>query len=111
MGAVMSYALGLDRGRPVPAGILAISGFLPTVEGWEPDLAGRQGLRTFITHGRRDGVISVEFAREAQARLRRGGLDVEYRETDAAHHIDPRELPVAAAWLRDTLSAAPDPAA
>jgi phospholipase/carboxylesterase len=111
MGAVMSYALGLGPQRPVPAGILAFSGFLPTAEGWEPDLAHRQGLRTFITHGRRDNVISVEFAREAQERLRRGGLDVEYRETDAAHHIDPRELGVASTWLHDTLRAAPGPAA
>ena len=32
MGSVMSYALGLDGGRPAPAGILAFSGFIPTVE-------------------------------------------------------------------------------
>ena len=43
MGSVMSYALGLGPGRPVPAGILAFSGFVPTVEGWEPDLATRRG--------------------------------------------------------------------
>ena len=41
MGSVMSYALGLGPDRPAPAGILAFSGFVPTVEGWEPDLAGR----------------------------------------------------------------------
>src|SRR5579863_6282804 len=35
MGAVMSYALGLGPGRPAPAGILAFSGFIPAVEGWE----------------------------------------------------------------------------
>ena len=28
----MSYALGLGRGRPHPAGIIALSGFIPTVE-------------------------------------------------------------------------------
>ena len=39
MGAVMSYALGLHADRPRPAGILAFSGFVPTVEGWEPSLA------------------------------------------------------------------------
>ena len=38
MGSVMSYALGLDGGRPAPAGILAFSGFIPTVEGWTPQL-------------------------------------------------------------------------
>ena len=34
MGAVMSYATGLSAERPAPAGILAFSGFVPTVEGW-----------------------------------------------------------------------------
>ena len=38
MGSVMSYALGLGPDRPAPAGILAFSGFVPTVDGWEPDL-------------------------------------------------------------------------
>jgi len=36
MGTVMSYALGLGADRPAPAGILALSGFVPTVEGWSP---------------------------------------------------------------------------
>ena len=38
MGSVMSYSLGLNAGRPAPAGILAFSGFVPVVEGWEADL-------------------------------------------------------------------------
>ncbi len=32
MGAVMSYAVGLGPERPSPAGIVALSGFVPTVE-------------------------------------------------------------------------------
>jgi phospholipase/carboxylesterase len=107
MGAVMSYVLGLDPERPEPGGILAFSGFVPTVEGWEPDLAGRTGVRVFIAHGRRDQVISVDFARAAAERLREAGLAVEYRESDAGHHIDPREIPAAGAWLDDTLERRP----
>jgi len=42
---VMSYALGLGAGRTRPAGILALSGFIPTVEGFEIDLAGAAGRR------------------------------------------------------------------
>ena len=45
MGTVMSYALGLGPDRPAPAGILAFSGFIPTVEGWQPDLASRESTR------------------------------------------------------------------
>jgi len=110
MGAVMSYALGLSGERPRPGGILACSGFLPQVAGWEPDLTGCRGLGVFIAHGRRDPVIGVEFARTAQERLRAGGLEVSYHESDAAHHIDPRELPAAAAWLDGALRGDPAPA-
>ena len=50
-GTVMSYALGLGAGRPQPAGILALSGFMPTVEGFDLDLADRSDLSVAIGHG------------------------------------------------------------
>ncbi len=103
MGAVMSYVMALSADRPVPTGILAFSGFIPTVERWQPDLDARTGVRAFIAHGRHDQVIDVGFARAAAERLRAAGLAVEYRESDAAHHIDPREIPAAGAWLAATL--------
>jgi phospholipase/carboxylesterase len=100
MGSVMSYALGLGPDRPAPAGILAFSGFVPTVDGWRPDLAGRQDLRAFIAHGRNDPVMAVAFARRARDLLEAGGLEVAYHESDAAHHIDPAHIPAAVDWLR-----------
>jgi phospholipase/carboxylesterase len=103
MGSVMSYALGLGPDRPAPAGILAFSGFVPTVDGWQPDLAARQALRAFIAHGRNDQVMDVEFARRARALLESASVDVDYHESDAAHHIDPAHVPAAVAWLRATL--------
>jgi phospholipase/carboxylesterase len=110
MGAVMSYALGLAAERPVLAGIMAFSGFIPTVAGWAPDLGLRSELRVFASHGERDQVIGVELARRAVAELREGGLEVDYRESPAAHHIDPRSLPEAGAWLRSALEPRPDAA-
>ncbi len=103
MGSVMSYALGLGPERPVPAGILAFSGFVPTVEGWEPDLAGRTALRAFIAHGRGDPVIGVEFAHKARELLEGAGLDVEYHESDVGHQIDPANVPSAVEWIGATL--------
>ena len=99
MGSVMSYALGLGPDRPAPAGILAFSGFVPIVDGWQPDLASRQGTRAFIAHGRRDPVMEVGFAQRARDLLEAGGLEVEYHESDAAHHIDPAHVGPATAWL------------
>jgi phospholipase/carboxylesterase len=103
MGSVMSYALGLSGERPAPAGILAFSGFVPTVDGWQPDLAARTGVRAFIAHGRQDPVMGVDFARTARDLLTADGLDVTYHESDAAHHIDPAHVPAAIEWLGTTL--------
>jgi phospholipase/carboxylesterase len=103
MGAVMSYALGLSGDRPAPAGILAFSGFIPTVEGWEPSLEDRKGLRAFISHGRRDPVIDVGFGQRAREVLESAGLDVEYHEHEGAHHIDPRQFDLATRWLASTI--------
>jgi phospholipase/carboxylesterase len=103
MGSVMSYALGLGADRPVPAGLLIFSGFVPTVEGWRPSLTDRQGLPVFIAHGERDPVMDVHFARVAREQLQRGGLEVEYHESAAAHHIDPAHVGPAVDWVRRAL--------
>lgn len=99
MGSVMSYALGLGGGRPVPAGVLAFSGFIPTVDGWQPDLASRPRLPVFITHGRRDPIIAVDFARSAHQLLDAAGLPVTYLESDVGHQIDPAHIAAATRWL------------
>ena len=36
--------------------------------------------------------MEVGFARRARELLEAGGLDVEYHESDAAHHIDPAHV-------------------
>ena len=57
-GAVMTYAAGLAMGRPRPAAIVALSGFIPTVEGFELDLSPPLPP-VAIGHGTLDQVISV----------------------------------------------------
>ena len=104
MGAVMSYSLALGEGRPTPAGLLAFSGFIPTVEGWAPELEGRGRLEILIHHGRRDPVIPVEFGRRARVLLEDGGLEPEYLESDAGHWLPPEVLPPARALLASALS-------
>jgi phospholipase/carboxylesterase len=97
MGTVMSYALALGPDRPAPAGILAFSGFVPTVEGWQPQLP--RPTRAFIRHGRGDPVMEVGFARRARELLESSGMDVDYREGDHGHWIEPEDVVAAADWL------------
>ncbi|HEY0390505.1 MAG TPA: phospholipase [Solirubrobacterales bacterium] len=103
MGTVMSYAMALSGDRPPVAGILAFSGFLPTVEDWEPRLDDRRGTRAFIAHGHRDPIIEVAFAHRARQLLEQGGLDVDYHESEIGHQIDPAHLSAASNWLAGSL--------
>lgn len=107
MGAVMSYALGLPGDRPAPAGILAFSGFVPTVDGWRPDPSSRPHLPVFIAHGRNDPVIDISFAARARTLLQGAGLPVVYRESDADHRIDVHHIPAVVRWLEAAFAAAP----
>jgi phospholipase/carboxylesterase len=104
-GGVMSYALGLGRGRPRPAGIIALSGFVPNVEGFELDLDPPLPP-VAIGHGTFDPVIPVEFGRQAKALLEQAGADVLYREYPLPHAIDPQFVFELRDWISDRLAAA-----
>ena len=100
-GTVISYALALGAGRPVPAGVIALSGFIPDVDGWDADLRSRRGLPVRIHHGSEDPVIGVEHARSARDRLRAAGIEPAYEETPSGHWVPPEIV----AGLRDFVAA------
>jgi len=102
-GAVMSYALGLGVGRPRPRTLLALSGFIPTVDGWEADLSS-PFPPVAIAHGTYDPVIPVEFGRRARDTLEAAGADVLYRESPIEHWIDPQIVPELRALVAGALS-------
>ena len=102
-GAVMSWALGLGRGRPRPAGIIALSGFVPTVDGFELDLSPPLPP-VAIGHGTYDPVISVEFGRQAKHLLEEAGAEVLYRESPMPHTVDPSFVAELQSWVSDALS-------
>jgi phospholipase/carboxylesterase len=103
-GAVMTHALGIGRGRPRYAGLIALSGFVPTVDGWEPDL-DRDLPPVAIGHGTYDPIIDVEFGRRARDLYEAAGADVTYRESPMPHAIDPRFAAELPAWIRRALHA------
>jgi phospholipase/carboxylesterase len=103
-GAVMSWALGLGTGRPRPAGIIALSGFMPEVEGFELDLTDLDGYPIAVAHGSLDPIIPVEFGRAAAERVGAAGADLLWREAPIPHTIDPQALPELQAFVASSLS-------
>jgi phospholipase/carboxylesterase len=101
-GAVMTYALSLGSGRPRPAASIALSGFMPTVPGFELDLEPPLPP-VAIGHGTFDPVISVDWSRRAQETLEAAGADVLYREYPLPHAVDPGFLGELAPWIASKL--------
>jgi phospholipase/carboxylesterase len=99
-GAAMTYALALGDGRARPAAMIALSGFLPVVDGFAPDLDGLDGFPVAIGHGTFDPVIDASFGRDARDRLQEAGADVLWRESPVEHTVDPDYFPELAEFVR-----------
>ena len=102
-GAVMSLAVGLGLGRPRPSAVIAFSGFIPTVEGWELGPAPFPPIA--IAHGTYDPVISVELGHRAVAQLEAAGAEVLYRESPIDHAIDPAFVEELRPWITAVVEA------
>jgi phospholipase/carboxylesterase len=88
-GTVMSYAMSLGPGRPRPAGLVAMSGFLPRVADWPLEPERLRGIPVGIAHGSLDPVIPAQFAAEAEATLTAAGADVLRLSSPVPHMVDP----------------------
>jgi phospholipase/carboxylesterase len=88
-GAVMSWAMSLGPNRPRPAGVVAMSGFLPRVEGWPLEPERLAGVPVAVAHGSLDPVIPARFGQEAAETLAAAGADVLRLESPVPHMVDP----------------------
>jgi len=87
-GSMMGYALALGAGRPRPAGVIALSGFFPTVDGLEYDLDPPLPPIA-IGHGTSDPIIGVEWGRQAKELLER--FPPAASSPSAARAVNPRD--------------------
>jgi len=97
-GCGLVLALGLRRsGRPRPAGILGMSGFLAERDDVAYDFAAAPPV--LLQHGTADPTIPVEYGRRAVARLGPEGVPVVYREYPVGHQVAVEGVQDAMAWL------------
>jgi phospholipase/carboxylesterase len=88
-GTVMSWAMSLGPDRPRPAAVVALSGFLPRVDGYPLEPERLAGVPVAVAHGALDPVIPARFGAEAAATLAAAGADVVRLETPVPHMVDP----------------------
>jgi phospholipase/carboxylesterase len=98
-GGIMSYSVGLTRPDLIK-GIAVMSGRL--LQEVRPQIASPgelKSLRVFISHGISDNVLSIEYAREANAYLKTINITPTYKEFEAGHTVNNEMLSGLVNWL------------
>jgi phospholipase/carboxylesterase len=102
-GGIMSASLGVTEPELV-AGFGVLSGRM--LREIDSQIASEDRLKSvsaFIAHGHRDGVLPIDWAKEADAWLSRIGVEHETHFYDMAHEIVAQELADFSQWLTKTL--------
>lgn len=99
-GAVMTMATALSIPDEI-GGIVAMSGYFPAPEGWQPPHEDLRGLPALFTHGTADPIVPVQGSRDASVKFQQLGADVQYEEFhDMAHEVSPECLLTIRNWLK-----------
>ena len=98
-GAILSYATALTYPEKITK-VVALSGYfnqdiLPEVI----DTKAISHLKFFVSHGKVDQVIPVDWARKAKPALENLGLEVEYQEYPIGHGVSPKNFFDFKNWL------------
>jgi thioredoxin len=98
MGAAMSLVYTFRAEAPRPAGVLVMSGFLPSEITDTLDFTGERPP-VLMQHGTRDPMIAISRAREAAKVLQEHDVPVVFREYPMEHNVTQESARDAADWL------------
>ncbi len=91
-------AMTLDVGLSLPlAGLCSLSGYLHA----QPQIKGDRFPPVLIVHGRQDLVVPLQAAQQAKKELDALGVNVEYREFNMGHEIQPPVLTLMEEFIRN----------
>jgi phospholipase/carboxylesterase len=98
-GAIMSHAI-LNSSPERVARVVAMSGrVIPELFPQPAPSEALSGKPILITHGTRDGVIPIQYAREAEAHYQALPVTLAYHEYEMAHEINNAALQRVLDWL------------
>jgi thioredoxin len=104
-GAGLALALALRTSDlPHPAGVLAMSPFLPGLDGLELDDTAVGSIPILVQHGTHDPMIPVKQSRTLARALRAAGVPTVFREYPMEHQVALEGLQDAHAWLASVVA-------
>lgn len=99
-GAGTTLALALRRSdRPHPAGVLAMSPALPSLDAVDADWEAAKTMPVLVQHGTDDPLVPVGRSRELARTLEAKGVPLTYGEYPMAHQVALESVQQAKAWL------------
>ena len=99
-GGGLAVALGLRRSdRPHPAGVLALSSYLPEMEGLDYDWDAAASIPVIVQHGTEDPLIPVERGRALATTLISHGVPTVFGEYPMGHAVALESIQAVKAWL------------
>jgi phospholipase/carboxylesterase len=101
-GSIVSLSYALTQPQRV-TGVIAQSGYLPHDAGLNINEEGLKNKPFLLTHGVRDSMLPVEWARRSYDTLRSLGTDVEYYEFNMEHQVTAESLDMISKWLEKRL--------
>jgi phospholipase/carboxylesterase len=98
-GAAMTYTAGLTHPDPL-AGLIALSGYLPSRSFIERDLAGANaGTPIFAAHGLSDDILPIQLGEAARDFALAQGHTVAWHAYAMPHSVCAEEVAALRAWL------------
>ena len=101
-GGMMTYRLGLPRPEKF-AGLVVLSGRVPTPEGLSTRLPDYRDQPVFVAHGTQDAMIGVNDARMSKDFLVSSGYSPEYHEYEMGHEINNDVMSDLVPWLNNVM--------
>lgn len=101
-GSLLSMCYALTHPARV-AGVIAQSGYIPSHINLEIDEGGVKNKPFILTHGERDTMLPIEWARTSRDQLQALGVDLTYQEFQMGHTVSLDSLEVISSWLQKQL--------
>lgn len=101
-GSLLSMCYTLTHPKRI-AGVIAQSSYIPNSIDLDINNTDLRGKPFILTHGERDTMIPIDWARASRDRLQILGVDLTYHEFQMGHNVSMESLSVISTWLKKHL--------